>query len=119
MTNRYNAPHEGLIAYRVALSLVAAVRAARISDSRLRDQAMRAAASVCLNIAEGAGRPSAADQRRVYGIARGEAGETAAALDVAIAAGFASVDAAGAAKQLAVRAYALLSGLMRARVSGQ
>jgi len=64
-------PHEQLYAYRVARDLVVAVREARISDSGLRDQALRAATSVCLNIAEATGRPGAADQRRVYGIARG------------------------------------------------
>jgi four helix bundle protein len=79
-------PHQKLIAYQVARELVIAVRAARISDPGLRDQALRAATSVCANIAEAAGRPSRPDQRRVYGIARGEAAETEALLDVAAAA---------------------------------
>lgn len=63
-------PHEQLFAYRVARELVLAVREARISDSGLRDQALRAAMSVCLNIAEASGRPGAADQRRLRDCAR-------------------------------------------------
>jgi four helix bundle protein len=113
MTNLMTLPHEDLIAYRVAKELVVAVREARISDSGLRDQALRAAVSVCLNIAEATGRPGAADQRRVYGIARGEACEVAAAVDVAAAAGFCAGDSTLRARDLAGRVYALLSGLMR------
>lgn len=113
MTNLTTLPHEGLFAYRVARELVVAVRSARISDSGLRDQALRAAMSVCLNIAEAAGRPGLADQRRVYGIARGEACEVAAAVDVAVAAGFCAGEAGSRVRELAGRAYALLSGLMR------
>lgn len=116
MTNGSNVPHERLIAYRVARELVIAVRDARISDSGLRDQALRAAISVALNIAEATGRPGIADQRRIYGIARGEAAEVVAAVDVAVAAGFASADAIRPARFLAERAYALLSGLMRSAV---
>jgi four helix bundle protein len=88
MTNLTTLPHEGLFAYRVARELVVAVRAARISDSGLRDQALRAAMSVCLNIAEASGRPRLADQRRVYGNCARR-------------------------RELAGRAYALLMGLMR------
>lgn len=66
--------------------------------------------SVCLNIAEASGRPGSADQRRVYGIARGEACEVAAAIDVAIAAEFSNADVATRARELAGRAYALLTG---------
>ena len=113
MQNLTNFPHDQLIAYRVARELVIAVRAAHIADSGLRDQALRAALSVGLNIAEATGRPSRADQRRVYGIARGEAAEVGAALDLAEVAGFCSAEAARPARVLAERAYALLSGLMR------
>ena len=47
-------PHHKLIAYGVALQLLQAVREARIRDAYLRDHAMRAAKSACLNTAEGA-----------------------------------------------------------------
>lgn len=89
------------------------VRDAAISDSKLRDQAMRAAMSACLNIAEATGRQSAADQKRVYAIARGEASEAAAALDIAAVAGMCSPDFARTGGAIARRAYALLSGLIR------
>ena len=46
------------------------------------DQLVRAAESVLLNIAEGAGRWSAADSAKHYKIARGEAMECPASLDV-------------------------------------
>jgi four helix bundle protein len=48
----------------------------------LADQLKRASASVVLNFAEGAGKPSSADQRRFFGIARGSVYEVAAAIDV-------------------------------------
>ena len=46
------------------------------------DQLLRAAESVVRNIAEGAGRWSGADSAKHYKIARGEAMESAASLDV-------------------------------------
>ena len=113
MTNRNTFPLHDLIAYRVARELLVAVQAARISNAGLRDQALRAASAVGLNIAEAVGKASRADQRRVYGIARGEASETLAALDLAEAAGFCTAANARDGKYLAERAYALLSGLIR------
>ena len=69
MTNRNTFPLHDLVAYRVARGLLIAVQAARICNPALRDQALRAATAVALNIAEAVGRPSRADQRRIYGIA--------------------------------------------------
>ena len=66
-------PHHKLLAYGVAIQLLEAVRGARIRDAHLRDQAMRAAKSACLNAAEGAGRVTRADKARVFAIARAEA----------------------------------------------
>ena len=48
----------------------------------LAGQLERAMVSVTLNIAEGAGRASPADQKRHYTIARGSANEAAAALSI-------------------------------------
>ena|SRR5438477_3136445 len=87
MTNFGNLPFEKLHAYQEARKLLDAVRESAISEFRLRDQALRAATSVCLNISEGAGRASSADKARVYAIARGENCEAAAALDIALAGG--------------------------------
>jgi four helix bundle protein len=50
-------------------------------NAELADQLLRAAQSMPRNIAEGAGRRSAADQARFYANARGSAMEAAAALD--------------------------------------
>jgi len=113
MANWTTLPYQNLIAYQVARELVIRVREARISDAKLRDQAMRAAASACLNIAEAAGRTSAADKARVYGIARGEASEAAAALDVAVAAGWCTAAAAAAGASTGTRLFALLTALSR------
>src|SRR5450631_2445784 len=88
-------PHHKLIAYRVALELLQAVREAKIRDSYLRDHAMRAAKSACLNAAEGAGRVTRADKARAFTIARGEACEAAAAVEVAVRAGDAEAGSLG------------------------
>jgi len=53
----------------------------------LADQLLRAAQSQPRNIAEGAGRRSAADQARFYAMARGSAMESAAALDTMLVMG--------------------------------
>jgi four helix bundle protein len=115
MTNWTTLPHENLLAYQVAKDLLRVVCSAGISNAKLRAQALRAAQSACLNIAEAAGRFSAADKARVFAIARGEACEAAAALDIAAVSGECSTDAANAAGAAARRAYALLTGLIRKR----
>src|SRR5260370_17353525 len=81
MTNWTTLPHETLAAYQVACELLVVLKNAAIADLKLRDQALRAAKSVCLNIAEATGR-TGADQKRVFCIARGEASETVAALPI-------------------------------------
>src|SRR5262245_12879664 len=65
-------PHHQLRAYGTAVEFLRAVRAAGVRDRELRTQALRAAKSVCLNLAEGAGRVTRADKARAYTIARGE-----------------------------------------------
>ena len=105
--------HEKLIAWQVACDLLRVVRDARIADPALRDQAMRAAQSACLNIAEANGRVSPADRKRVFAIARGEATEAAAAVHIASLTGACACEAARKAQQLGGRTIALLSGLIR------
>ena len=105
--------HEKLIAWQVACDLLRVVRDARISDPKLRDQAMRAAQSTCLNIAEANGRASLADRRRVFAIARGEAAEAVAAVQVAAMSGRCRDSSADEARTVGARVVALLSGLIR------
>jgi four helix bundle protein len=90
-----------------------AVRDAAIKDPKLRDQALRAAKSAALNIAEAAARVSPADRARVFGISRGEAGEAAAAVEIAATVGDASAQASAQCEALADRLMALLTGLAR------
>ncbi len=106
-------PHHKLIAYGVARDLLLAVRAAEIRDAKLRDEALRSAKSAALNCAEGAGRVSRADKARAFTIARGEAVEAAAAVEIAALCGEARAEAAREVARLANRLVALLTGLVR------
>jgi len=106
-------PHHRLAVYGKALELLAAVRAAQISDAKLRDEATRSAKSVCLNIAEGSGRVSRADKARVYAIARGECVECVAAVEIAVAAGDAREGASAIAVQCGTEVYLVLGALVR------
>ena len=106
-------PHHKLQAFGVAMQLLAAVREARIRDAHLRDQAMRAAKSACLNCSEGAGRVSRADKARAFTIARGEACEAAAAVEIAVAAGDAEARSLAAVVEHADRFVAMMTALIR------
>ncbi|TMH54677.1 MAG: four helix bundle protein [Betaproteobacteria bacterium] len=112
-TARPRLPHHKLLAYHVALEMLLAVKSANIRDAKLRDQAMRAAKSAALNVAEAAGRVSPADRARVFAIARGEAMEAAAAVEIAVLAGDAGDDALDSLLPIADRLVALLTGLCR------
>ncbi len=83
-------PHHRLIAYGVARELLLAVRAASIRDAKLRDEALRSAKSACLNTAEGAGRVTRGEKARSFAVARAEACEAAAAVEIAALCGDAS-----------------------------
>jgi four helix bundle protein len=106
-------PHHRLVAYQVAVELLVLVRDARLRDATLREQALKSAKSVCLNIAEGAGRVSQADKARVFGIARGEVLEACAALELAGLLGGTSEETVQRCIALSSRLAALLTGLMR------
>jgi len=75
--------HERLDAYRLSLEVArwVAVQDFPAGQASLRDQAVRAAQSVVMNIAEGRGRGGAAG-RNHYRIALGSAAEACAALDL-------------------------------------
>ena len=75
---------ERLDVYRVALEFQALASSIALPQGRreLRDQLDRAALSIVLNTAEGAGRTGAADKARFFAMARGSAMECAALFDV-------------------------------------
>jgi len=112
--------HERLDAYRVALEFQQ--MAARICRSKglgaLRDQLDRASVSVCLNVAEGAGRTSAAEKAHFFSIARGSGTECGAALDLLHCRGLVAAGDYRRGRALLVRVVSMLVGLMR-RVAGR
>lgn len=75
--------------YRKSLELIR--QSVRVIDglprghAHLADQLRRAASSITLNFAEGAGKKSAQDRLRYFRTARGSANEVVAILDVALA----------------------------------
>ncbi len=113
MTEMPKLPHHKLIAYGVARDLLLAVRAAQVRDAKLRDEALRSAKSACLNCAEGAGRVTVADKARAFTIARGEACEAAAAVEVAALCGDARPEDAQRVAQLVNELVAMLTALIR------
>jgi four helix bundle protein len=78
--------HEKLDVYVLAIDFVAraneVVEALPRGPGYLADQIQRAALSIVLNIAEGAGKFSGDDEAAFYARARGSATESAAVLDV-------------------------------------
>jgi four helix bundle protein len=78
--------HEKLDVYRVSIAYITRLRGVVKSlsgiDRPIRDQWMRAAQSMPLNIAEGNGKESLKDKNRFFEIARGSALECAAIHDV-------------------------------------
>ena len=109
----YSLPHHKLVAYEVAKELLVAVRGTHVRDAGLRDQALRSAKSACLNCAEGAGRVTRADKARVFAIARAEAGEAAAAIEIANLSGDANESDLARVVSIANRLIAMLTGLIR------
>ena len=68
--------------YQVAVRVFGQVRSLKL-PAYLKDQCLRAASSVVLNLAEGCGKDSPADRRRFYQIALGSVREVQAILDLA------------------------------------
>ena len=96
-----------------AIELLIAVREAGIRDTHLRDQAMRAAQSACLNTAEGAARVTRADKARAFTIARGEAVEAAAAVEIAVLCGTAKQSDSDRVARNVDRLVGMLTRLIR------
>jgi four helix bundle protein len=78
--------HEKLDVYRLSIEYVAAsyenAKALRGANRHIRDQWLRAAQSIPLNIAEGNGKQNLKDKNRYFQIARGSALECAAVHDI-------------------------------------
>jgi four helix bundle protein len=103
---------EKLVCYQLALDLqVLCGTLAPVTHRVLQDQLERASLSVVCNIAEGAGRRSRKDKRRIYVIARGSAAETAAIIDVLRLRRLAPEGACASARTLALRVVQLLTKL--------
>jgi four helix bundle protein len=106
-------PHHKLFAFGVATELLVAVRDASIRDAHLRDQAMRAAQSTCLNVAEGAARVTRADKARAFTVARGECVEAAAAVEIAVLCGTAKQADSDRVAAIVHRLVGMLTRLIR------
>ena len=106
-------PHHKLLAYGIAVELLLAVRRASVRDAKLRDEALRSAKSACLNCAEGAGRVTRGDKARAFAVARAEATEASAAVEIAALCNDASAGSAAEVGRLASRLVAMLTPLVR------
>ena len=67
--------------YQVSLEFFKLVRAQKV-EVFMRDQFLRAASSICLNLAEGSGKNTPTDQRKFYSIALGSLRECQAICDL-------------------------------------
>ena len=109
--------HERLDVYRLAVEFLALV--VELLDSVPRcnaavcDQFRRAALSIPLNIAEGAGRIGVADQARFYATARGSSLECAAILDALRVMQLADQDRVDTGKAVLARIAAMLTKMCR------
>jgi four helix bundle protein len=109
--------HERLEVYQVALEFLALandiVESLPRGRSHLADQLTRAATSIVLNLAEGAGKHSKPDKRRYYLTARGSATESAALLDVCLRLALLDQHRHRTGKQMLVRVVAMLIKLAK------
>ena len=111
--------HEKLDVYQLAIEFVAKANdiIERLPRGRgyLADQLQRAALSIVLNIAEGAGKFSPADKTAFYTRARGSATESAAVLDVCRKLNLMTAPTADDNKLLLERIAQMLTKLIKSR----
>jgi len=109
--------HEKLDAYRVAIDFVALadgiVEQLPRGRAYLADQLQRAATSIPLNIAEGAGESSPAEKARFYRMAKRSATESAAVFDVANRLSLITSDSYNAGRELLLRIVSMLVNMAR------
>jgi four helix bundle protein len=108
--------HERLDVYRAAIEFLVAADevATHLPKGRayLVDQLRRAATSIALNIAEGAGEFSPGDKARFYRMARRSATECAAILDVCRATALADTALLSKGRTLLLRTVAMLTAMV-------
>ena len=109
--DRVSLPHHSLQVWHLSMELVRLVGSITVRDIDNRNQAREAASSCARNIAEGAARSGARDKARVYAIARGEAVECVAAIEIAGAMGACASDDVARVIELGGRVSAMLSRL--------
>lgn len=111
--------HEKLDVYGAALDFVViandVVEQLPRGRAYLADQLQRAATSIPLNIAEGAGEFSPAEKARFYRIARRSATESAAILDVCRRLAVIDEDRYPVARELLLRLVSMLTRLVKAK----
>ncbi len=111
--------HEKLDVYRAAIQFVATadsvVEGLPRGRSYLADQLLRAATSIPLNIAEGAGEYSLKEKARFYRIARRSATECAAILDVCETLELVESKELTGPSELMMRIVAMLVGLVKTK----
>lgn len=109
--------HERLDVYQCAIRFVTAVLKVLAQmpkgQAQLADQLRRAAFSIPLNIAEGAGKVTSRDRSRFHAIARGSAMECGAILDILALMEILPAADLTAAKALLVRIVSMLSKMCR------
>jgi four helix bundle protein len=114
--------HEKLDVYQIALEFVVAAhdiaRSLPTGRGPLADQLNRAASSVVLNIAEGAGEFSPAEKARFYRMARRSATECAGVLDVCRVLGLADTTGLAVGREMLLRVVAMLVRMARSVESG-
>jgi len=104
-------PHHRLDAFQVALDFVRLIKDVPIADSEMRKHARGSAGACARNLAEGAGRRSAADKARAYSIARGELCEAIASVEIDEALGGCTSEHLSAVRSTGARLDAMLRSL--------
>ena len=114
-------PHHRLDVYRVALEAMAGVNALSIRIPRghrsMADQMKRSSTAVVALIAEGANRRGAGEKRQKFTEARGEAGETAAWLEILVVLQLADEAEVAPTVHLLSRVAAMLTRLIQRSVT--
>jgi four helix bundle protein len=109
--------HERLDVYRCSIEFLALSAGIAGSvprgNSILLEQLKRAALSIPLNIAEGAGKQSIQERKRYYGIARGSAMECGAILDACKVLSLVDAEVLATGKAMLVRIVSMLTKMCK------